>query len=81
MLDFLGGVLTEHGAVAAMLVIVCILFYSLIWKVWDRAMTAKDEEIKRLVDERNRYQELVFERLLSSKFDEPDDKPSEKGAG
>lgn len=40
--------------------------WRLVWRVWDATLRSKDEEIKRLVEERDKYQKLVFERLLSS---------------
>lgn len=66
MWSLLADVLDQHGVTAILLIAVCILFYKLIWKVWNRAMDAKDQEIERLVEERNKYQRLVFDRLLSS---------------
>lgn len=60
-------VLNRHGAVALALCFVCFLLWKLTWRVWDRAMKAKDEEITRIVAERDKYQKLVFERLLTSR--------------
>lgn len=65
--QFIGEVLKEHGSVAVALVTVTVLFYKMTWSVWRDAMKAKNEEIERLVAERNKYQQIVFERLLSSK--------------
>jgi hypothetical protein len=48
-----------------------LLFWKLIWKVWSEALNAKDEEIARLARERDRYQALVFERLLTSEVMRP----------
>jgi len=64
--DFLADVLRNHGVTALLLIAVCILFYRLIWKVWSQAMEAKNQEIERLVKERDKYQELFFRRLRSS---------------
>lgn len=64
--ELLTSILKDHGGLAVALIVVVWLFYTLTWKVWDRAMTAKDEEIARLCAERDKYQALVFERLLSS---------------
>jgi hypothetical protein len=69
-LAFLADVFKEHGAVAVSLVVVSVLFYKMTWSVWRDAMKAKDEEIDRLVGERNKYQDLVFERLLSSRLED-----------
>jgi len=49
-------------------------------KVWDKAMQAKDDEIKRLVAERDRYQSLVFKRLLSSDIQEETEGDSASGS-
>ena len=70
---FMKGVLDEHGAVALMLVVLLLLFYKLIWKVWNAAMQAKDAEINRLVEQRDKYQSLVFENLLTSRPSKPDE--------
>jgi hypothetical protein len=80
MWDFVLEVLRNHGAVAVALCFVCFLFWRMIWKVWDRAMKAKDEEINRLVIERDKYQSLVFERLMTSRAEltEPPEKDGNK---
>ena len=67
-------VFRQHGVIALVLIGICFLFYKLIWKVWNTAILSKDQEIERLVKERDKYQNLVFERLLSS-----DPKDKEKG--
>ncbi len=56
----------DGGSVVVVLVFVCFIFWQMIWRVWSAAMRGKDEEISRLVAERDKYQSLVFERLLSS---------------
>jgi hypothetical protein len=35
-------------------------FYRLVWKVWKAAMKSKDDEIERLIEERNYLQSKVF---------------------
>jgi hypothetical protein len=45
---------------------VCCLLSRLTWKIWREAMNAKDQEIARLAQERNKYQSVVFDRLLGS---------------
>jgi len=69
LLSFLMEVSKQHGVVAIVLCFVCFLFWRMIWKVWDTAMRAKDQEIERVVAERDKYQKLVFERFLSSAVD------------
>ncbi len=61
-----GRVLESQGLLGMMLVLLLFMFWSMVWRVWSGTLKAKDAEIKRLVEERNRYQSLVFERLLSS---------------
>jgi len=68
-LDLLKSVAQEQGALAVGLVIACLVFYKLIWRVWDATIKSKDEEICRLVKERDRYQEIFFERFVSSSID------------
>ena len=36
------------------------VFYRLVWKVWKAAMKSKDDEIERLIEERNYLQSKVF---------------------
>ena len=56
----------DGGAIVLLLAFVCLIFYKLIWKVWDNAMRAKNQEIERLVEQRDKYQSLFFERIESS---------------
>lgn len=78
-LSFILNILDKHGVVALVLCFVCLLFWRMVWKVWDRAMNEKNAEIERLVKERDKYQSLVFERMLSSQNPPaPAATPSEK---
>ena len=72
--DFLGlieRVRSDYGLAVMVLVALNLflgfVFWKMIWNVWSAAMRAKDEEIDRLVKERDKYQELVFGRLESSR--------------
>jgi hypothetical protein len=65
---FITHVLDKHGAVALVLVLMCFLFWRLIWKVWSATLKSKDAEIERLVTERDKYQGYFFEKLESSRF-------------
>lgn len=80
-MELLNRVEGEHGTLVLVLLLLLIfvlfLLWHLIWKVWDAAMKAKDDEIRRLVKERDKYQALVFERLKSSK----PPKPAPEGKG
>jgi hypothetical protein len=57
----------DKGGLAAM---ACILmgyiFYQLIWKVWQAAMRSKDDELERLIEERNFLQAVAFPNRESS---------------
>jgi hypothetical protein len=35
-------------------------FYALVWKVWSASMKCRDEEIERLIEERNFFQARLF---------------------
>ena len=59
-------VLQSQGPMAVALVVICYLFWNLTWKVWRTAMEAKEQEISRVTAERDKYQALVFENLLTS---------------
>lgn len=71
--SFVQEILREHGVVALVLIVVLVLFWKLIWRVWDRALKDKDKEVARIAEERDRYQKLVFERLLSCNLPAKDD--------
>lgn len=64
--EFLKDVLKLHGSTAAILIFLVFVFWRLIWKVWSDTLESKNQEIDRLVKERDKYQGLVFERLLSA---------------
>jgi hypothetical protein len=42
------------------------VFYQLVWRVWKAAMKSKDDEIERLIEERNYLQSKVFPDRRSS---------------
>jgi len=65
--NLLVEVAKEYGAVAVVLILFVLIFWRMTWGVWNKAMTSKDEEIERLVAERDKYQKLVFDNLLTSK--------------
>lgn len=74
--ELINTIQDEYGLAFVVLFLVFLLFaslfYRLIWKVWSSAMKAKDDEIERLVEERNKYQRLVFDKLLTSVVDDDD---------
>jgi hypothetical protein len=63
---FLTHVYDQQGILVLAFLCLAFLFYKLIWQVWTAAMEAKEREISRISEERNFYQNLVFERRLSS---------------
>jgi hypothetical protein len=70
MLQSLDQIQSRYGLIVLVLLFLlifsCFMFWKLVWKVWSDAMKAKDEEISRISEERDKYQALVFERLESS---------------
>ena len=52
--------LAEQGPLAVIFVVLLILFYKLIWRVWSAALLSKDEEINRLL--------VLQEKLLTKVF-------------
>jgi len=68
LFEFLDRIRSNDGLlVLVLIVLLCFFFYlasRLFWKVWHAAMDGKDQEIARLTKERDRYQSVVFEKLL-----------------
>lgn len=62
---------SQHGLLVLMLVVIIgfgfCLFWNLVWKVWRGALSAKDEEIARLISDRDIYRALHFDNLRSAK--------------
>jgi hypothetical protein len=77
-LELLNQIQSQYGLIVLILVLLlaffCFLLWKLIWKVWSAAMKAKDDEIKRISKERDKYQTLVFKRLKSSEVDKDNGK-------
>ncbi len=67
LLQLLNQIHAQYGLVVLMLVLIivfgCLLFWKLVWKVWSGALSAKQSEIERLVEERDKYQEMVLRHL------------------
>jgi hypothetical protein len=68
LFEFLDRIRSNDGLLVLILIALiwfcCYLLSKAVWKVWRTAMKAKDQEISRLTQERDRYQSIVFERLL-----------------
>lgn len=59
--------LYEHGGIGVLSFFgLAFLFYKLIWKVWKAMIKSKDDEIERLIGERNFYQQMLFPDRLTS---------------
>jgi hypothetical protein len=68
LFEFLDRIRSNDGLlVLVLIVLLCFFFYAasrLFGKLWHAAMDGKDQEIARLTKERDRYQSVVFEKLL-----------------
>ena len=56
----------EGGVGLLCFLFIAYIFYSLVWKVWSAAMKSKNDEIERLIEERNFLQDQLFPRRLTS---------------
>jgi hypothetical protein len=57
----------DKGGLAAVgCILIGYMFYQLIWKVWKAAMRSKDDELERLIQERNFLQAVAFPNRESS---------------
>ena len=72
LLQLLNQIHSQYGLLVLMLVLIivfgCLLFWKLVWRVWSGALSAKDSQIERLVEERDMYQEIVLESLRTSRL-------------
>lgn len=66
MEDFIKAVVEEYGVFAGLLVAVIVLYNKYIHEQWCARIRDKDEELKRVIDERNRLQEIVLKKRLTS---------------
>jgi len=57
----------QYGVVSALLLLGVALFQWYIHRLWSARLRDKDQEIRRLVEERNRLQEVVLPERKSSK--------------
>lgn len=81
--DLFGQIEAEHGLAVLLLILIilgmALLLWKLVWRVWRATLTSKNDEIDRLVDERNKYQDMVFEGLKTSRFDPRLENPRDNG--
>ena len=72
LFEFLDRIRSSDGLLVLILIALiafgCYLLSNLAWKVWRAALEEKEREIKRLAHERDKYQSIVFERLLATEI-------------
>jgi hypothetical protein len=72
LFEFLDRIRSNDGLLVLILIALiafgCYLLSNLAWKVWRAALEAKEREIRRLAHERDKYQAIVFERLLPTEI-------------
>jgi hypothetical protein len=57
----------DNGGIGVIcFLLTAIVFYRLVWKVWKAAMKAKDDEIERILSERNYFQSKRFPERRTS---------------
>lgn len=64
--SFLATLYKEGGMGVLCFLFVAYMFCALVWRVWSAAMKSKDDEIERLIEERNFLQDQVLPGRLSS---------------
>ena len=65
--------LYDRGGVGVLcFLLVAYTFYKLVWKVWQAAMNSRDEEIERLINERNYLQSKLFPDRTSASGEQDD---------
>jgi hypothetical protein len=71
LLQLLNQIHSQYGLLVLTLVLIivfgCLLFWKLVWRVWSGALSAKESEIGRLVEERDMYQGMVLDHLRASR--------------
>jgi hypothetical protein len=54
-----GHLYDKRGVGVLCFLFIAYIFYRMVWKVWSAAIKAKDEEIERILSERNDLQSLL----------------------
>ena len=72
--SFVEQVYDKGGLPAFGCILMGYIFYQLIWKVWRAAMKSKDDELERLIEQRNFLQSIAFPSRESS-YKKSDVKP------
>jgi hypothetical protein len=57
----------KYGPFAALLVLLVVFYTSYIHRLWTARLRDKDKEIDRLVEARNRLQDAVIQKRLTTK--------------
>jgi len=65
--EIVADVWHKYGPFAALLVLIVMAYETAMTKLWMARIKDKDGEIERLVKERNRLQDVIVKRRLSSK--------------
>ena len=58
----LSTLLLEQGPLAVVFIVLLLLFYNLVWKVWTTAMNSKDKEIERPLNLLEMYHEISLQK-------------------
>jgi hypothetical protein len=66
LLEIVSDVWHKYGPFAALLILVAVIYEHRFTKLWEARLADKDEEIERLVKERDRLQDIVLAKRLSS---------------
>ena len=64
--DLISSVQQKYGVFAALLILFFIFHELVVYRLWKGRLKDKDREIERLVQERNRLQEVILPERLSS---------------
>jgi hypothetical protein len=65
--EILADIWHKYGPFAALLIIGAVAYEIRFTRLWEARLADKDKEIERLVKERDRLQEIVLKKRLSSK--------------
>lgn len=64
----------EYGPVIGIEVVLVLFLIKFIWHMFHTVIKSKDEEIERLVKERDKLQDIILERRLSTKKQNKEEK-------
>jgi F0F1-type ATP synthase membrane subunit b/b' len=61
------GIFKEYGPVVGIEVILIVFLIRFVWHMFQTVIKSKDAEIERLVKERDKLQDIILEKRLSTK--------------